>query len=65
MYIVSMQAICCNTACKEFYSRLRSKGKSGKVAIVAVANKLIRQAFAIIKKDCKYIDGYVSCLNIP
>ena len=49
-----MQAIRCNTACKELYSRLKSKGKSGKVAIVAVANKLIRQAFAIIKKDCKY-----------
>lgn len=64
LYVISMQAIRCNAACKEFYSRLKANGKSGKVAIVAVANKLIRQAFAVIKKNCMYIDGYVSCLNI-
>ena len=63
LYVVSMQAIRCNTACKDLYLRLKAKGKSGKVAIVAVANKLIRQAFAVIKNNCKYIDGFVSSLS--
>ena len=42
------------------YERLRSKGKPGKVALIAAANKLIRQAFAVITQDKPYIDGYVS-----
>ena len=62
LYVVSMQAIRCNTACKECYLRLKSKGKFGKVAIIAVANKLIRQAFAVIKSNHVYVDGYVSSL---
>ena len=31
-----------------------------KVAIVAVANKLIRQAFAVVTQEKPYVDGYVS-----
>jgi transposase len=62
MYVVAFASIRCNTACREMYERLRSRGKSGRVAIIAVANKLIRQAFAVVTNNSPYIDGYVSSL---
>ena len=62
MYVVAFSSIRFNTACRETYERLRAKGKSGKVAIIAVANKLIRQAFAVVMNNRPYIDGYVSTL---
>lgn len=33
---------------KVFYERLKERGKPGKVALIAVANKLTRQVCAII-----------------
>lgn len=36
------------------FDRLKEKGKNGKLALVAVANKLIRQAFAIGTKNVAY-----------
>jgi len=61
LYVASWSAIQYNSACKECYERLRQNGKPSKVALVAVANKLIRQAFAIVKSDSQeYIDGFVS-----
>jgi transposase len=47
LYLCAMQAIKGNKACNELYQRIKLKGKSGKLALVAVANKLLRQAFAI------------------
>ena len=60
MFLAAITAIRCNSACKEFYTNLRAKGKPAKLAIIAVANKLIRQAFAIIKSETPYKDGFVS-----
>ena len=60
LYIAALASLRCNTACKEMYDRLRTNGKSGKVALVAVTNKLIRQAFAVVTNNQPYIDGYVS-----
>ena len=62
LYVIAFASIRCNSACKEMYERLRARGKSGKVAIVAVANKLIRLAFAVVTNNRPYIDGYVSTL---
>ena len=62
LYVVAFSSIRYNTACKEAYERLRARGKSGKLAVIAIANKLIRQAYAVVKSDKPYIDGYVSCL---
>ena len=62
LYVVAFASIRSNTACKETYERLRSRGKSGRVAIIAIANKLIRQAFAVVTNNRPYIDGYVSSL---
>ena len=60
LFVVAMPTMRFNKACRELYERLRANGKSGKVALIAVANKLIRQAFAVIKSDKTYIDGFVS-----
>ena len=54
----------CNTECKACYDRLRSKGKPGKVAVIAVANKLIRQAFAVVTHEKIYVDGYISSKEV-
>jgi transposase len=62
LYIVAMASIRCNTACRETYERLCDRGKPGKVALIAVANKLIRQMFAVVTYNRPYIDGYVSSL---
>lgn len=60
LYVAAWSASQHNTACKELYERLRGRGKSGKVAMVAVANKLVRQAFAVATSNTSYIDGFVS-----
>ena len=60
LYVAAFSSIHYNTECKACYERLRSKGKPGKVALIAAANKLIRQAFAVVTQDNPYIDGYAS-----
>ena len=60
LFIAAMSTMRFNKACRELYERLRANGKSGKVALIAVANKLIRQAFAVIKSGSPYVDGFVS-----
>lgn len=60
LYVAAFSSIQYNTECKACYERLRSKGKPGKVALIAAANKLIRQAFAVVTQDNPYIDGYAS-----
>lgn len=60
LYIAAVSSIRCNTECQACFSRLRSNGKPGKVAIIAVANKLIRQAFAVVKQEKTYVDGFKS-----
>lgn len=60
LYVAAWSASRHNKACRECYQRLRSNGKSGKLAMIAVANKLIRQAFAVVKSNSSYIDGYIS-----
>ncbi len=53
LYMCSRSAIRYNHACKELYQRLRAKGKSHKVAAVAVMHKLVKQVFACVKKQCE------------
>jgi transposase len=60
LYMCSMSAIKCNKACKDLYERLKAKGKRGKVALIAVCNKLLKQAFAIATKLQMYQSEYVS-----
>ena len=51
IYMCTLTAIRSNAACKVFYERLRKNGKPAKVALIAVAAKLLRQAAAMISKD--------------
>lgn len=60
LYIGAWTAMRYNKACKECYERLTGRGKPGKVALIAVANKLVRQAFAVVKSNKSYVDGFVS-----
>lgn len=54
LYICSMSAIKVNESCKSMYERLKENGKSGKLALVAVASKLLRQAFAVGYRNIPY-----------
>lgn len=47
LYMGARRAVACNPACKVLYERLRAAGKAHRVALVAVAHKLLRQAFAV------------------
>jgi len=49
LYMCSISASKCNKYCKDLYDRLIAKGKPTKVALIAVANKLLRIAFGCIK----------------
>lgn len=60
LYVAAFSSLRCNTECKACFDRLRANGKSGKVAVVAVANKLVRQAFAVITQGKEYVDGFIS-----
>ena len=51
IYMCTLTAIRSNPACKSFYERLRGNGKAAKVALIAVAAKLLRQAVAMINTD--------------
>ena len=56
LFMGSLTAIRHNLACKEIFNRLVEKGKPKKVALVAVMNKLIKQAFAIGTKLENYVE---------
>lgn len=51
LYMAAVSAIRCNPPFRAFYKRLTDAGKPRKVAIVAVARKLIVLANSIIKND--------------
>ncbi len=51
-----------NYACKAIYDRLVAKVKSKKIALIAVCNTLLKQAFAIGKLGLVYDDCYRSIL---
>lgn len=60
LYVAAFSSLRCNAECKACFDRLLSNGKPGKVAVVAVANKLIRQAFAVVTQGKPYVDGFKS-----
>jgi len=50
LYMCSWTAKRCNPGIRQLYERLKAKGKPEKVIKVAIAHKLLRQAFAVGKK---------------
>lgn len=59
LYVCSWSAIKCNKACRELYERLVTKGKAKQQALIAVAHKLLKQAFAIATKNEYYSEQEV------
>ena len=62
LFMCSFNACKYNKACREIYERLVAKGKSKKLALIAVCNKLLKQAFAIAKSGLVYDQTYRSVL---
>lgn len=64
LYLCSWSAIKKNKACKEIFERLVEKGKAKKLALIAVVNKLLKQAFAIATKKEYYNENNLnlSCI---
>jgi len=60
LYMCSMNAMKTNPACKSLYDRLRANGKTGKQALIAVCNKLLKQVFAVVKNNSLYQPNYCS-----
>jgi transposase len=58
LYMAARSARKYNTACKELYERLRTKGKAHRVAMIAVVNKLLKQAFAIVEAGTLFEKDY-------
>ena len=62
LFMCSFSACKHNKACRAIYDRIVAKGKSKKLALIAVANKLLKQAFAIAKSGLPYDESFVSKL---
>lgn len=54
LYMAARSAKRHNIACRNLYDRLRRAGKAHKKAMVAVMNKLIKQAFGVIRSDVSF-----------
>lgn len=63
LFLCAFSACKHNKACREIYERIVNKGKSKKLALIAVANKLLKQAFAIAKSGIPYDENFISKLN--
>lgn len=64
-YLAALSASKHNKQCRELYERLLEKGKSKKSALLAVANKLCRQCFGVLKSGVEYNPNYVQEVYIP
>ena len=58
LYMAALSAIRFNPELKDFYRRLRRKGKLGKVALVAVMRKLLLQLHAIAHRGTPWVPAY-------
>lgn len=62
LFLCSFTACQYNPQCKALYDRIVAKGKSKKLALIAVSNKLIKQAYGIAKSGLVYDENYGSKL---
>lgn len=58
LFMCSFTACKNNKACADLYNRIVAKGKSKKLALIAVANKLLKQSLAIAKSGTAYQENY-------
>lgn len=59
LYMCALSAIRFNKPCKDLYERLKAKGKVWRQIAIAVANKLIRQAFGVLKSRLAFDANFV------
>lgn len=64
LFLCSFTACQYNPQCKALYERIVAKGKSKKLALIAVCNKLLKQSFAIAKSGIPYDPAYRSVLKV-
>ena len=62
LFMCSFNACKYNKPCKALFDRIVAKGKSKKLALIAVCNKLLKQAFSIVKNGIPYDNEYRSTL---
>ena len=62
LFMCSFNACKCNKQCKDLYERIVAKGKSKKLALIAVCSKLLKQAFGIMKSGLCYDPNFKSSL---
>ena len=55
LYLCSWTAKTCNPACRALHGRLQALGKPPKVINIAIAHKLLRQAFAVATTNTPYL----------
>jgi transposase len=60
LYLAAMSLRTHDRKFKEYFLRKTRSGKSGKLVINNIANKLLRIICAVIRSNKQYIDGYVS-----
>lgn len=58
LFLCSFTACSNNHQCKALYERIVAKGKSKKLALIAVTNKLLAQSLAIAKSGLRYDPNY-------
>jgi len=63
LFLCSFTACVHNPQCKALFDRIVLKGKSKKLALIAVCNKLIKQAYGTAKSDLDYDRNYVGRLS--
>jgi transposase len=64
LFMCSFAAKKTNAACSALFDRLVAKGKNKKLALIAVCNKLLKQAFAIVKSGVPYQADFTSKLAL-
>ncbi len=63
LFMCSFTACSTNRQCSDIYNRIVAKGKSKKLALIAVCNKLIKQIFAVAKSGMPYDPDYKPVFN--
>lgn len=63
LYMCSISASRCCQDASRMWTRMKEKGKPPKVAFVAIVNKILRIAFALVRKHEKYRSDFVELFN--
>ena len=64
LFMCSISAKKTNAACAALFDRLMAKGKNKKLALIAVCNMLLKQAFTIVKSGVPYQADFYSKLTL-